>query len=73
MQWLKERGSGADGGHVWTSLTPAGETDPIYLRGRGVEESLTRESKVGGTEPEGAFTLNIQYRGHVQDVAKERN
>ena len=25
----------------------AAETDPIYLRGRGVE-SLTRESKVGG-------------------------
>ena len=34
----------------------AAETDPIYLRGRGVE-SLTRESKVGvaGAEIEGTF------------------
>ena len=36
----------------------AAETDPIYLRGRGVE-SLTRESKVGAAECEGAFTHNI--------------
>ena len=34
----------------------AAETDPIYLRGRGVE-SLTRESKVGGgAETKGTFS-----------------
>ena len=44
----------------------AAETDPIYLRGRGVE-SLTRESKVGGgAETEGTYPrLDMRDFKHV--------
>ena len=43
----------------------AAETDPIYLRGRGVE-SLTRESKVGvgGAETEGTFSRLDMFQTH---------